>query len=131
MPDAVTESVATAVVDCAFWTRRELGAGLYESVYKAVLVDRLEAAGHAVATEVPVRLRIDERVFPVAGRVDLVVDDRVLVELKACAAFAPIHAAEILTYMRILERELGLLINFHAIPFREGVRRYVRSHLPE
>src|SRR5688572_25252829 len=123
-----TEELAAAAIDYGLSIHRELGPGLLESVYEMVLATRLARAGLTVDRQKPVSLKCDGLIFPDAFRVDIVVDDRLIIEVKSVEALAKVHTKQLLTYLRLTNRSLGLLMNFGAATFREGVRRVVNDH---
>ncbi|MEW6490420.1 MAG: GxxExxY protein [Thermodesulfobacteriota bacterium] len=115
--------VARAVVDAAFHVHKELGPGLLESVYEAVLAKELTRRGLSVERQRPVPIRFDGIEFDEGFRADLVVEDRIIVELKSVEAVAPVHKKQLLTYLRLADKRLGLLINFGTALFKDGVSR--------
>ena len=124
-PPPHLDAIARVVVEETFRIRKVLGAGLYESVYKRLLAHALCARGLDARLEVPVPLELDGIRFGIAGRIDIAVGNDFLVETKAVEAFHPMHVAQTLTYLRLTGRQLGLLINFNAVPLHTGIRRYV------
>ncbi len=120
------EEIASEVVDAAFHLHRNLGPGLLESVYEAVLARMLERRGLHVLREESIAFDFDEMHFEHGLRVDLLVDGKLIVELKAVETLMPLHSRQLLTYLRLLELPLGLLINFGGASF--GVRRIVNNH---
>lgn len=122
------EALATIAVDCGFKIHERLGPGLLESVYEAVLAHRLELCGLAVERQRPVSIRIDDLMFDEGFRADIVVEGKLLIELKSVERTAPVHAKQVLTYLRLMDLPLGLLMNFGAATFREGVKRVVNNH---
>lgn len=120
----------TLVVDAAFHLHRDLGPGLLESVYEVVLNRRLEARGLFVQRQVPVSFDYDGMRFEDAFRADLIVERSVVVELKSVEQHTAVHLKQLLTYLRLLDIRLGLLINFGAPTFRKGIRRVVNDHGP-
>jgi len=121
------EKVAEAIVDSAFAIHSTLGPGLLESVYDILLADALEEKGFAVERQVDVPIRFRGKVFPVGFRADLIVEKKVCVELKSVESFAPVHAKQLLTYLRLLDFRLGLLINFGAPLIKDGIKRIVNG----
>lgn len=122
------EQLSAVVIDAAFHLHRDLGPGLLESVYEAMLAKLLRDRGLAVArqTIVPIEfagVRLDE-----GFRADLVVENALVVELKSVESLAPVHHKQVLTYLRLMHLPLGLLINFGAATFKEGVKRIVNNH---
>ncbi len=122
------EEVSAIVVDAAFHLHRELGPGLLESVYEAVLARMLEQRGLRVERHVTVEFDFHGLHFNDGLRIDLLVERCVVVELKSVQTLAPVHTKQVLTYLRLMKLNLGLLINFGAATFREGVRRVVNNH---
>jgi GxxExxY protein len=121
------EAVAAAVVDCAFRLHRDLGPGLLESVYEAVLARQLETLGLRVRRQEPVPIVYDGMRFEEGFRADLIVGEIVVVELKSVENLCAVHHKQLLTYLRLLNLPLGLLINFGAATFKEGVKRIVNG----
>jgi len=121
------EEIAEAVVHSAFGIHSELGPGLLESVYEVVLADALADLGFSVERQVDVPVRFRGKVFPVGFRADLIVEHKVCIELKSVETMVPIHAKQLLTYLRLLNFRLGLLINFSAPLLKDGVKRIVNG----
>ena len=122
------EEVSSVVVDTAFHLHRDLGPGLLESVYEAVLARMLEERGLRVERQVSVAFDFNGMHFDEGLRVDLLVDGCLVIELKSVEKLAPVHAKQLLTYLRLLNLPVGLLINFGAATFKEGIRRIVNKH---
>lgn len=124
--DAVTDEVIAQAVAI----HRDLGPGLLESVYEALLAARLQRIGYRVERQLPVDLHHDGLNFPAALKVDLLVDGRLVVEIKSVEEIKPVHAKQVLTYIRILQQPVGLLINFSGETLVSGVRRLVNGYRP-
>jgi GxxExxY protein len=122
--------VSGDVLNVALRLHRELGPGLLETVYESVLAGRLEVMGYPVARQMPVDIEFDGVRYGSAFRIDLLVDHRLVVEIKSIDRLAPVHAKQLLTYLRLLKQPVGLLINFGGETLREGVRRLVNNHTP-
>ena len=122
------EEIATIVVDTAFHLHRDLGPGLLETVYEAVLEKMLRDRGLVVERQKPVPIEFAGITFEEGFRADLVVENCLVVELKSVEKFAPVHGKQLLTYLRLMHISLGLLINFGAPTFKAGVRRIVNNH---
>lgn len=120
--------ISGIVVDEAIALHRNLGPGLFETVYETVLAGRLEARGLKVARQFPVSLEYEGHSFDVAFRIDLLVDERLVVEIKSVEQLSKAHAKQLLTYLRILDQPVGLLLNFSGATMREGIRRMVNDH---
>lgn len=101
------------IVGCAIKVHKELGPGLLESIYEKCLKYELEKNGFNVKQQLVVKLKYDELIFDSDLKVDLLVNDSVVIELKSVEKLMPVHEAQLLTYMKILKRPQGLLINFN------------------
>jgi iron complex transport system substrate-binding protein len=117
------------VVDAALKLHQALGPGLLESVYEALLAKELERRGLRAARQVAVSFEYDGLAFPAAFRVDLLIESRVVVELKSVERLAPVHSKQLLTYLRLMNLPVGLLINFGAATLKEGLHRIVNSRV--
>ncbi|HXC16465.1 MAG TPA: GxxExxY protein [Holophagaceae bacterium] len=116
------------VIRAAISVQKALGPGLLESAYEACLAHELSLAGHQVERQVPLGLTYRGLEVPQAFRMDLVVDGKVLIELKVVDVFAPEHEAQVLSYLRFSGLTVGLLVNFKSIPLtKSGLRRFVMS----
>ena len=102
-----------------------LGPGLLESAYHACLLHELRKQGLTVASQVGLPVVYDGEKIDLGYRIDLIVNDHVIVEVKCVDAINPVHQAQILSYMRLSGRQVGLLINFHVVHLRDGIRRMV------
>jgi len=125
--DAETSRITGVIVDVAYRIHCELGPGLFESVYGVVVPRALERRGLKIERHKLVTFEYDGMRFDNGLRVDLVVEDLVVVELKAVETLAPVHGKQVLTYLRLLDLPVGLLINFGAPTMREGLRRIVNA----
>ena len=124
-PSAATNAVARQVVDAGLKIHKALGPGLLESVYEACLVHELQGRGLGVRRQVPIRIEYEGLRLDGGYRLDLLIDDEVIVEVKAVETMLRLHEAQLLTYLKLSELRLGLLINFNVALFRDGVRRLV------
>ena len=113
------------VIGAAIQVRKRVGCGLLESAYHTFLCIELEKLSLTFKSQPKLSIVYDGHPVKVAYRPDLIVHERVIVELKTVSAFAPVHEAQILTYLRLSGIHVGLLINFHAVPFKSGIRRFV------
>ena len=116
------------VIDVALRVHRELGPGLLESVYELVLAGKLSKMGYKVDRQKPVDIVFEDMAFEAAFRIDLLVDERLLVEIKSVERLNGAHAKQLLTYLRLTRQPLGLLINFGGETLKEGIRRLVNEH---
>src|SRR4051812_2263351 len=119
------EQVAHEIVDAAFKVHSKLGPGLLESAYRTVMVYELRKRGLHLRTEVPVPVVYDEVRLEAGYRLDLLVNECVIVELKAVERLIPLHEAQLLTYLKLTGHRLGLLINFHTKLIKDGIKRIV------
>jgi GxxExxY protein len=117
------EALATATVQAAFNVHKTLGPGLLESAYQECLTIELSLAGISVEKERLLPLVYRDRIIETAYRLDLIVGGKLLVELKAVEEIAPIHQAQVVTYLKLLRQPLGLLINFNVPLIRDGIHR--------
>lgn len=118
------------IVDAAYQLHREVGPGLVESVYQMVMIRDLERRGLFVEHEKRISFEVNGMKFENGFRVDLLVEGSVVVELKSVEKLAPVHSKQILTYLRLMNLPIGLLINFGAATFRDGVQRLVNGRAP-
>jgi GxxExxY protein len=119
--------IAAVVVDTAYHIHVKLGPGLLESVYREVLAHELRKRGLHVETEVGVPVEWDGIRLDIGFRADVIVEHKVVLELKSVEAVAPVHKKQLLTYLRLSGCRLGLLINFGAALLKEGVSRVVNG----
>ena len=111
------------IIGCAMRVHTVLGAGLLESAYEACLCYELRKAGLKVEQQKPVPLIYEEVKLECAYRMDLFVENQIIVELKAVDTLHPIHTTQLLTYLRLFNHKLGLLINFNVQHLRDGIKR--------
>jgi iron complex transport system substrate-binding protein len=121
------DEITGIIVDSALRIHRDLGPGLLESVYEVILARALTKRGLQVLCQQPITFDYDGVVFEEGFRVDMLIESQVLVELKSVEKHAPVHARQLLTYLRLTRLRVGLLINFGAPSFKEGVRRVVND----
>ena len=122
------EGLARIAVDCAFKLHQTLGPGLLESVYEACLSHSLAKRGLVVERQRLIPVRYDGITLDEGFRADILVEGRLLIELKSTEAHAPVHAKQVITYLRLLDLPLGLLMNFGAPTFKDGLRRLVNNY---
>lgn len=120
-----TERIASDVIDAAFAVHKTLGPGLLESAYEVCLAHELERRGHAVLKQVALPVVYEDVKLEAGYRIDLLVDGVVIVEVKAVEGLAPVHEAQLLTYLRLSQRRLGFLINFNVALLKQGIKRMV------
>jgi len=122
-------TIATEIVDSCFKIHMALGPGLLESVYEAVLANELSERGLNVVRQQSVPLTYAGMIFDEGFRADLIVEDKVIVELKSVEKVAPVHKKQLLTYLRLSDRKLGLLVNFGENLIRDGISRVINGVL--
>ena len=122
------DAVSGDVLDVALRIHRDLGPGLLENVYEALLADRLARMGYAVERQRVVDIEFEGVRFAAAFKADLIVDGRLVVEVKSVERLVAVHAKQLLTYLRLLHQPIGLLINFGGETLKEGIRRVVNNH---
>ena len=123
------ERIAKIAVDCGFKIHDRLGPGLLESVYEAILENSLIRRGLFVERQKPVPISFDGVLLNEGFKADILVEGRLLIELKSVERIAPVHAKLVLTYLRLLDLPLGLLMNFGSATFAEGVKRIANGGL--
>ena len=119
--------IATAVLDAAFKIHRILGPGLLESVYQATLDFELQKRGLRVVQQVGLPVYYEEIKLELGFRVDLIVADKVIIEIKSVEALAPVHRKQLLTYLRLMNLRLGLLLNFNVELMKNRIQRVVNG----
>ena len=115
------------MLNCGLQLHREIGPGLLESVYEDVLADRLKRHGLKIDRQQPVSIILDGKTYPQAFRFDILVDEKLLLEIKSTERMGPIHVSQTLTYIRLMNLPLGLLLNFGNETFKQGIRRIVND----
>lgn len=124
------DEITSIVIDESIAIHRELGPGLFENVYETVLAGRLKARSLSVATQVPVAVQFDGNSFDAAFRIDILVEDRLILEIKATEQLSKAHAKQLLTYLRLFKQPVGLLLNFSQDTMKDGIRRLVNDYKP-
>ncbi len=126
--NAMTENeIAKEIVDVAYQIHTELGPGLLESVYEIILCYELKQRGLDTERQKPVPIRYKSIVFEEGFRPDIIVEDKVLIEVKSVAKTHPVHKKQLLTYLRLMDKRLGLVVNFGEEFIRDGVNRVVNG----
>lgn len=116
--------ITEKIIGCAIEVHKYLGPGLLESAYEECLAFELNNAGLTVKRQSPVPVIYKEIKLDCGYRIDILVENTVLIELKTVDAFNPVHEAQILTYMKFAEKRIGLLINFNVTLLKHGLKRY-------
>lgn len=122
------EELAKKAVDCGFRIHKELGPGLLQSVYEAILANSLIRAGLLVERQKPLPISFDGIDISEGYRVDLLIEGKLIVEIKSVERLVPVHGKQLLTYLRLAQQPLGLLMNFGGETFKEGVRRVANNY---
>jgi GxxExxY protein len=123
------DEITGGIVDAAIRIHKTFGPGLLESVYEAALARSLANRGFAIERQKMIGFEHEGMAFDNAFRLDMLVDERVIVEIKSLEQLAPVHTKQLLTYLRLTNLHVGLLINFGGATLKEGLRRIV-NHLP-
>ena len=122
------DELSGVVIDECIGIHRELGPGLFENVYEAVLAGRLQARGLKVTRQLPVVVEFDDQQFDPAFRVDILVEDQLVLEIKAVERLTQTHIRQLLTYLRLLKQPVGLLLNFSHATMKDGIRRVANDY---
>jgi GxxExxY protein len=121
------EDLARVAIDCGLHIHKELAPGLLESVYEVLLAERLSRLGFQVERQKLLPIEFDGVNLTEGYRVDLLVDGKLIIEVKSVERLAPVHSKQLLTYIRLARQSVGLLMNFGGETFREGLRRIVNG----
>ena len=119
--------IATIIVHTAFQIHRDLGPGLFETVYERIMEVELTKRGLTVARQKAIPIVYHRVHFEAGFRCDLLVEDKVIVEIKSVDAIHPVHRKQVLTYLRFADKRLGLLINFNVALIKDGIVRLVNG----
>lgn len=114
-------------IGAALEVHRELGPGLLETTYELSLQHELQLRGYEVQRQIPLPIEYKGLVVPEAYRIDLLLENQLVIELKAVETLQPIHPAQLLTYLKMSGKHLGLLINFHSVRLTDGIKRLVHN----
>jgi len=123
----IENKIAKSIVDASYKIHVKTGPGLLESAYEAMLVYELQKRGLHVQQQQPIPVVYEEVHLDVGFRADLIVNDAVIVELKSVEKVAPVHKKQLLTYLKLTDKRLGLLINFGAPRIKQGISRVVNG----
>ncbi len=119
--------VSYKIIGCAMEVYKTLGPGLLESAYEKALIHELNLAGIPVQSQVEVEMNYKGVNIGEGLRLDLLVDDQIIVELKSVEEVKPVHHKQLLTYLRLMDKRLGLLINFNVTDIMQGIKRVVNN----
>ncbi|MCL2246345.1 MAG: GxxExxY protein [Lentimicrobiaceae bacterium] len=116
--------ITEKIIGCAIQVHKELGPGLLESAYEECLMYELKQAGLSAERQVPVPIVYKEIKLDCGYRIDILVEKKIIIELKVVDALIPVHEAQILTQLKFAKKEIGLLINFNVTLLKNGLKRY-------
>lgn len=119
--------IARIVVNCAYQIHKKLGPGLLESVYETILAFELTRSGLSVERQKSIPITYETERIEIGFRADLIVETKVIIELKSVSTIAPVHKKQLLTYLRLADKRLGLLINFNEELIKDGIVRIVNN----
>lgn len=123
------DALATIAIDCGFKLHKTFGPGLLESVYEAILADSLVKRGLKVERQKPVDIQYEGSILREGFRIDIMVEGQLIIELKSTEHFAPVHKKQLLTYLRLTNLPLGLLMNFGMETFKAGSARVINDYI--
>lgn len=121
------EEIANSVIGCAIEVHHKLGPGLLESAYQTCLMHELKSKGLNVRQEVPMPIIYKEIKLDHGYRMDILVEEQLVIEIKTVEAFSDIHHAQMITYLKLGNYRLGLLLNFHVTMLEQGIKRVINS----
>jgi GxxExxY protein len=121
------EQLATELVDAAFTVHSALGPGLLESAYQACLVHELRGRGLSVQCEVPLPVYYAGLAIDAGYRVDMILENHIIIENKSMRALTPVHISQLLTYLKLADKRLGFLINWNVPRIKDGIKRLVNK----
>lgn len=124
-PAEIEEAIGRDIVDCSFKIHKELGPGLLERVYEVCLEYELRAKGYNVKRQVDIPIKYKGIIFDEGLRLDLLIDDSVIVEVKAVELVNPVWDAQIISHLKLLDKNLGYLINFNVPLIKNGIKRFI------
>lgn len=122
--DVAKDELSRLVVDCIFQVHKEFGPGLLESVYEECLAIVMAKRDIPFARQVLMPIEFEGNIIPNAYKMDFVIDNKIVIELKAVEKILPVHEAQILTYLKLSKIQTGLLVNFHTTLIKDGIKRF-------
>jgi GxxExxY protein len=129
MEELVYNNISKQIINAAIEVHKELGAGLLESVYEYCLLDELKRRGLVVERQVLLPIRYKGSKLDKEFVIDMLVEDKIILELKSIETILPIHEFQLLTYLKLSGKKLGLLINFNVTQLKDGIRRKINGTL--
>ena len=124
-PSELEEVIGKDIVDCSYKIHKELGPGLLERVYEVCLEYELRLKGYDVKRQVDIPIKYKEIIFEEGLRLDLLIEDKVIVEVKAVELVNPVWSAHIISHLKLLDKNLGYLVNFNVPLIKNGIKRFV------
>jgi len=121
------EHICSIIVDAAFKIHKDIGSGLLESAYEVILAAKLQSKGLTVDRQVPIDIEYDGIRLPSAFRVDLLVEKRIILEIKSVEKTLPVHAKQVITYLRLTNLTHGFVVNFGTPLFKDGIKRLLND----
>lgn len=115
------------IIECSIKIHKILGPGLLESVYEKILAYELEKKGLNVECQVPIQIKYENKIFNEGFRADIIVNDKIILEIKSIANFDPVHYKQLLTYLKLTNKKLGLLLNFNKELLKDGIKRVING----
>lgn len=128
MNKAELDNIGTKIVDAAYSVHKELGPGLLESVYEFCLIEELKSRNLTVTSQMKLPVIYKGKVLNKEFIIDLLVENEIIIELKAVEIVLPVHEVQILTYMKLADKKLGYLINFNVPIIKEGIKRKINGY---
>jgi len=116
------------IIGAAIEVHKQMGPGLLESIYEVCMLEELTLRGLKVDSQVPVSLVYKNKVLEKEYKLDLIVEDEIIVELKAVETLLPIFEVQLLTYLRLMDKSLGLVLNFNEVLLKNGIRRVINGY---
>jgi GxxExxY protein len=123
------EELSTIIVDAGFRLHKDIGPGLLESAYELILFEKLKSLDLAVDRQVPINIRYDGLSIDNAFRIDLLVENLIVIEIKSVDQVLPVHSKQVLTYLKLMKLPLGFVMNFGMPTYKDGIRRLVNNHV--
>ena len=122
--------ITSLIINRSIKIHRDLGPGLLETVYEHILTSLLQQSGCHIQTQIPISFFYEGTTYTNSLRIDMIVDNLVLVELKSIEQLKPVHHKQVITYLKLMKMPVGLLINFGAYTLRDGLHRIVNNYVP-
>lgn len=119
------QELTSSILHCAYKVHSNLGPGLLESAYEECLQYELDKSGFQVIKQKPMPLIYEEKRLDLGYRIDLVVEDKIIIEIKSVDAINPVHFAQLMTYLKLSKCRIGFLINFNVVSLKDGIQRVI------